>query len=466
MALARALALVLATGVTLLGPAAGGVAVAAGRQEGTPVVAPPADVDDTPAIPALSQITTPTPNPVAAAPVAAPVSDPGAEVDAAAPHAQVVAQGLVALETPVRWRVREVAPLPADRAPSETGGFGFTLQRAGISVIRNDVTSKRARLEPGEAFFTSADDPYTTRLEGAAAAVVWVIELVAEDAPPGDPVRNGTVVFTGPAPAYTYPPGTFDAELSRVVLLPTEEAALPPHTGPALVMVALGNVETTDGATPASPLGVGGGLVAAGPLTVRNTGADPAVVVIAAIGDRVDAATGAPIPASGNPTPAATAAAADPAAADPAAAAPTPAPAAGQPTTVPTPAAAEQSAPTEGDTDGDGLLDVDEIALGSDPLNRDFDADGLLDGREVNQIGTDPLNNDSDVDSLEDGAEVDQYGSDPLSTDSDGDGLGDADEIFVYGTSPTNPDSDGDGLPDGDEVLVYGTDPTDPASGP
>jgi len=43
------------------------------------------------------------------------------------------------------------------------------------------------------------------------------------------------------------------------------------------------------------------------------------------------------------------------------------------------------------DMDGDGLLDMDEASLGTDPLNADSDADGFSDGNEVHAMGTDPL---------------------------------------------------------------------------
>jgi probable HAF family extracellular repeat protein len=43
------------------------------------------------------------------------------------------------------------------------------------------------------------------------------------------------------------------------------------------------------------------------------------------------------------------------------------------------------------DMDGDALLDVEEAALGTDPLNPDTDGDGFDDGEEVLVMGTDPL---------------------------------------------------------------------------
>ncbi len=56
------------------------------------------------------------------------------------------------------------------------------------------------------------------------------------------------------------------------------------------------------------------------------------------------------------------------------------------------------------DSDGDGLFDKDEAALGTDPYNPDTDGDGLSDGDEVFKFKTDPLNPDSDFDGLSDGA--------------------------------------------------------------
>jgi hypothetical protein len=85
------------------------------------------------------------------------------------------------------------------------------------------------------------------------------------------------------------------------------------------------------------------------------------------------------------------------------------------------------------DSDGDGVSDEDEEALGLDPEIADSDGDGIDDGAE--------------------GA----FGSNPALADSDGDGLMDGDEQEL-GTDPTSIDSDGDTYRDGDEV-VEGTDP-------
>jgi hypothetical protein len=69
------------------------------------------------------------------------------------------------------------------------------------------------------------------------------------------------------------------------------------------------------------------------------------------------------------------------------------------------------------DDDNDGLADVDELNLGSDPFVADTDGDGLLDGEEVNVHGTDPILADSDSDGFNDQEEV-LAGSDPLESDS------------------------------------------------
>jgi len=81
------------------------------------------------------------------------------------------------------------------------------------------------------------------------------------------------------------------------------------------------------------------------------------------------------------------------------------------------------------DSDGDGLTDVEEATIGTDPNNPDTDGDGLSDGDEVNTHVTDPLNSDSDGDGLTDGAEVETHSTDPNNADTDGDTFSDGDEV-------------------------------------
>jgi hypothetical protein len=67
---------------------------------------------------------------------------------------------------------------------------------------------------------------------------------------------------------------------------------------------------------------------------------------------------------------------------------------------------------TVGDTDYDGLDDLEELALGTDFQCIDTDCDNLNDAFEV-KIGTDPLDDDSDGDTYLDGIEM-LAGTDPL----------------------------------------------------
>ncbi len=110
------------------------------------------------------------------------------------------------------------------------------------------------------------------------------------------------------------------------------------------------------------------------------------------------------------------------------------------------------------DTDGDGLSDLDEGLLGTDPLKPDTDGDGLTDYQEV-KSGTDPTNPDTDGDGLDDYQELAYWRTNPFREDTDHDGLTDGDEVHVYETDPRYADSDGDRLNDGDEINVYQTDP-------
>jgi Tol biopolymer transport system component len=109
------------------------------------------------------------------------------------------------------------------------------------------------------------------------------------------------------------------------------------------------------------------------------------------------------------------------------------------------------------DTDGDGLINSDEIKLGTDPLKPDTDADGISDGDEINTTKTNPLVIDTDQDGLKDGDEVQLVKTDALNPDTDGDLLKDGEEV-TRRTDPLNSDTDKDGLTDGIEVKM-GSDP-------
>lgn len=82
------------------------------------------------------------------------------------------------------------------------------------------------------------------------------------------------------------------------------------------------------------------------------------------------------------------------------------------------------------DSDGDGLMDISEKALKTDPYKKDTDDDGISDFDETEKWKTNPLNADTDGDDYKDGSET-KAGYDPLGPgqlDEDNDGMGDADE--------------------------------------
>lgn len=130
---------------------------------------------------------------------------------------------------------------------------------------------------------------------------------------------------------------------------------------------------------------------------------------------------------------------------------------------------------TDWDTDGDGLTDAEEKALGLDYKNPDTDGDGLTDNEEITLVYTDPLCPDTDGNGISDGdddidgdgiSNKDEIGfkTNPIDADTDGDNLTDYEEIHIHGTDPLTADTDGDGLSDHDDIelgfspLLYDTD--------
>jgi hypothetical protein len=117
------------------------------------------------------------------------------------------------------------------------------------------------------------------------------------------------------------------------------------------------------------------------------------------------------------------------------------------------------------DTDGDGLLDSFENAIGTDPNDGDSDDDGVLDGDEPNPADdTDgdglinALDPDSDNDLLFDGTELGLDCNDPDTDPSAGNCIADGDAGATT-TSPLIADTDGgsviDGLEDDDRDGVF-----------
>lgn len=95
------------------------------------------------------------------------------------------------------------------------------------------------------------------------------------------------------------------------------------------------------------------------------------------------------------------------------------------------------------DADGDGLTDYQESLLGTSSSTEDIDADGIMDGV------------DTDGDGISDKDEVvgffyngRQWYTDPLQVDSNKDGIGDGSEWNRAGSAHATWDLDGDGTPD------------------
>ena len=74
---------------------------------------------------------------------------------------------------------------------------------------------------------------------------------------------------------------------------------------------------------------------------------------------------------------------------------------------------------SKADTDDDGISNIDELKIGSDPNNADTDGDGLSDGEEYNSLKTNCLKADTDGDGITD-YEEEKLGLDPLNKATDG----------------------------------------------
>ena len=101
------------------------------------------------------------------------------------------------------------------------------------------------------------------------------------------------------------------------------------------------------------------------------------------------------------------------------------------------------------DSPGETPVDTDELILFGEPI--DTDGDGLDDVRE-SDLGTDPRNWDSDADNLSDGDEVIIWKTDPRNPDTDGDSYGDGEEV-KGGYNPAGPGKFFEPPPADEEVV-------------
>lgn len=217
-------------------------------------------------------------------------SDPGTGPGAPA----ILAHGLVYMTgKDVVWAVEEITPPAPSKASSATSQASIMYQRADSSIVRNDMTGKRAQVTTGAAYFIAADDPYTVSGEGNGAKA-WNFTL-------GDAGDVATNAFYESPAITNVSEGTYSMTLTRYVLRADEEASIGSHTGPALVMVVVGQVEVNTGSGPVN-LAVSDGQLVENDGSVHNTGASPAVYVVLALGAPVSDDT-AGAPQAAEPTP-------------------------------------------------------------------------------------------------------------------------------------------------------------------
>ena len=100
----------------------------------------------------------------------------------------------------------------------------------------------------------------------------------------------------------------------------------------------------------------------------------------------------------------------------------------------------------DSDDDNDGLTDSEEVTLGTNPLLVDTDNDATGDNTDNCPINLNATQVDTDNDGM----------GDACDNDDDNDGLTDSEEVTL-GTSPLLADTDGDGL--ADNIDVFPTDP-------
>ena len=190
----------------------------------------------------------------------------------------VIAQGLAFLTGDrVVWQVREVQPDDAGSATAETSNAAIVYQVDGTTIIRNDVTGKRAQLEPGEAFFKSGGDAYTT-VAGSDESTIWIFEVVGDTEVAEDAFYESPLIED-------YDESVLDLEMIRYVLEPGQSADLPDHSGPALVMSTQGDIDVESGGL--GLLATGDGQLVTEPGVVSNNSDETVVYVVVAFGSEV-----------------------------------------------------------------------------------------------------------------------------------------------------------------------------------
>ena len=336
-------------------------------------------------------------------------------------HMQVVAQTLVRIgEDEVSWYVTD-GEVDGEGSLLKPDSRGFLLGGDGVLLVRDGATGDEVRLAEGEALALRDGGSYEQTALGEDEAAFYVI---------GFGVEGSDGLFAGEPTDELL--GLRDIDLLRDRLKANEKAKLPEGDGPTLILATDGEITVTSSDLE-KPRKLEGGEAAefTGTLEIRAGDDEAASYVAGVIGENLESRSGEePKPGDGDLG-----------------------------GTGGGGSTSDQVPAVQVDTDGDGLFDDVEEAIGTDPSKPDTDLDGLTDGEEVNVYGSDPLSMDGDGDGLPDYNEIMQQGTDPMNPDTDGDGLNDHDETS-YQTDPLDSDSDGDGLLDGEE-FNYPADPLD-----
>lgn len=344
-------------------------------------------------------------------------------------HASVVTQAVVDLpDGDAVWRIRDIEVNDAG-TPVEADYPAFVMVQGVPIVVESGATELQQRIASGEAAVIASNSDATVRSMGPAQTVTIVDLLPASEATISG--STGTIGSAFPMSA-----GSYDVDVIRDVLAEQESTTFPEGSGPTQLLL-LGGQADIEADDESFTMAAGSDRMAMGDLTITAT-TDDTTIFAFRIGPDIaieDVSTPSATPATPTvETPEAT-----------------PTQELEDVPTEPLPTTGPQVPELDDtDTDGDGLTDLEEALLGTDPRNRDTDDDGIDDGDEI-ELGADPLNLDTDGDTLYDGGEL-VYRTDPLDPDTDGDGLTDGDEVYVFGTDPTRTDTDGDGVNDFDAV--------------
>lgn len=240
-----------------------------------PGIAPAAAQTATPAAPQLPQQNT---APAAQNTPSASTSNSAATTDQLLPGG-VIAHGLVYLDGSSQvWQVVQQKPAAVSSAVSGSGGPAFLFQRSGTTIVRNDVTGKRALLDASRAYYESAGDPYTTWAD-SSGSTLWSFQMVA-------PANVAKDAFYESPEMKGLTEGTYDLAMTRFILRPGDSVQLPDHTGPALVMAFAGKVSLTVSGS-SGALSDGDGQLVTGNGSVSNQGNQTAGFVFVGFGAKI-----------------------------------------------------------------------------------------------------------------------------------------------------------------------------------